>query len=77
MQLHRNKLRKRGGGFFVFSQDGEKPWMRVAAGSTIGSSRIIPLGLPGKGQFIPGELWVRRIKETRRRFLRRHFLEIE
>ena len=28
----------------------------VAAGSTIGSTRIIPVGMPGKGQFVPGEL---------------------
>lgn len=36
--------------------DGQKPWRTVAVGSTIGASRIIPLGMPGKGQFIPGEL---------------------
>ena len=36
--------------------DGQKPWETVAAGSTIGSTRIIPLGMPGKGQFVPGQL---------------------
>ena len=36
--------------------DGQKPWHTVAAGSTIGSTRIIPVGMPGKGQFVPGEL---------------------
>lgn len=33
---------------------GAKDWVKVAAGSTIGSSRIIPLGQPGRGQFVPG-----------------------
>ena len=33
---------------------GAKPWQQVAAGSTIGASRIIALGQPGHGQFVPG-----------------------
>ena len=40
----------------VGQPDGQKPWQTVAAGSTIGSARIIPLGMPGTGQFVPGEL---------------------
>ena len=35
--------------------DGQKPWTQVAAGSTIGAARIVPLGQPGRGQFVPGQ----------------------
>ena len=27
----------------------------MAAGSTIGAARIVPLGQPGRGQFVPGQ----------------------